>query len=159
MSEPQSPFQELERQFMAAVRARNAGEVDQALDLFETILAQEPRMAEVHIELAHIGIDTGRLEDAEGHARRALELLAGSGLWLETFELTTVTSVAHSLLAEALRRRADEDDIIFGDPATFMALVKEAKQHFDRAAELDPGDATSSYYAFYLGNPDRELPV
>ena len=159
MSESLSPSQELERRFISAVRARNAGQVDEALDLFEAILTQEPRVSEVHIELAHIGLDTDRVEDAEGHARRAIELLAETGLWLETFEINIVTSVAHALLAEALRRRADEDDIIFGDPTKFQALVAEAKQHFERAAELDPDDTNASYYAFYLGNADQKLLV
>lgn len=141
---------------MSAVRARNASQLDKAIDLFEALLSQDPRLAEVHIELAHIGLDTSRLEDAEGHAKQAIDLLESNGIWLETFELDTVKSVAYALLAEALRRRADEDDVIFGDPEVFRSLVAESKKNFEIAAGLDPNDAASSYYAFFLGSETEE---
>ena len=58
---------------------------------------------------------------------------------------------ARATLAEILRRRADEDDVIFGEPEAFRALLAESKVHFEQAATLDPSDAYSSYHAFFLG--------
>ena len=47
--------------------------------------------------------------------------------------------------------------MIFGDPETFHRLVNESKAAFAKAAELDPSDEYSSYYAFFLGPDGAEL--
>jgi hypothetical protein len=54
-----------------------------------------------------------------------------------------------------LRRRADEDDIIFGDPDVFKSLVAESQTLFKQAAELDASDDYASYYSFYMGKPNE----
>ncbi len=64
--------------------------------------------------------------------------------------------VAHALLAEILRRIADEDDVIFGDADRFRSLVEESKKHFEAARDLDSDDSYSSYYAFFLGEAGHQ---
>ncbi|MEN0060936.1 MAG: tetratricopeptide repeat protein [Myxococcota bacterium] len=145
----------LETTFLAALAHKEANDFDKAEEKLREILRTEPRLAEPHLELARILLDTDRLPDAEDHARQALELLSQPhGQWIDDLPENVVLALAHAVLAETLRRRADEDDVLFGDPATFKALVAEAKSHFDQAAELDPQDEYSSYYAFFLGIED-----
>jgi tetratricopeptide (TPR) repeat protein len=149
----------LEKQFLIAVGLRNDGQIDRAVKQFKAILTIEPRLAEPHIELAHICVDTDRLDRAESHALEAIEQLEQSGVWLDSVPENTVKAVAHALLAEILRRRADEDDVIFGDPAEFLKMVELSKEHFKIAAALDPDDTTASYYAFFMGVDDVKLPT
>ena len=159
MEEESAQLAALEKQFLVAVGLRNKGQIDRAVQQFKAILTVEPRLAEPHIELAHICVDTDRLDRAESHAREAIEQLSQGGAWLDSVSENTVKSVAHALLAEVLRRRADEDDVIFGDPDEFRKMVEESKEHFKIAAALDPDDATASYYAFFMGVDDVKLPT
>ena len=151
---------ELGQKFLVALAHKEAGRVDRAEDELRAILRVEPRLPEPRMELARLLLDTDRLEDAEDQAREALESLELGGAWTEDVPEQTVKSIAHATLAEVLRRRADEDDVIFGDPDAFRALVEEARQHFAKAAELDPSDATANYYAFHMDLviPDGGLP-
>ena len=103
---------------MAALQLKESGRLDDAQESLTSILKQEPRLAEPRMELARILLDTDRVEEAEEHARQALGDLENHGQWVEDLAENTVMALAHALLAEALRRRADEDDIIFGDPST-----------------------------------------
>ena len=66
-----------------------------------------------------------------------------------------VMALCCALLAEVLRRRADEDNVIFGDPAEFKRIVEESQVFFQRASALDPSDEYSSYHAFFLG-PEKQ---
>lgn len=145
----------LQTRFVEALRLKDAGKLDDAEDIFREILAKEPRLPEPRMELARVLLDTERITDAEAHAREALAQLEAGGQWTDDLAEEVVQALCHGLLAEILRRRADADDVIFGDPAAFRALVEESKQHFERAAALDPSDEYSSYYAFFLGQPDR----
>lgn len=149
-------LEELGRRYMQAVERASAGDVDGAEDLLREIVRQEPRLPEPHLTLGRLLLDTARLEEAEEHARTALELLLKDGPWTDEVPDNVVLSIAHAQLAEILRLRADEDDVIFGDPDAFHAIVKESRTHFDKASELDPSDATSSYYAFFMGPPPSE---
>lgn len=152
------PFQHEDRQleelgprFVAALERKDRGDLDGAEDEIRAILKIEPRLAEPHLELARILLDTDRLSDAEAHAREGLQHLESGGQWTDEIPENVLQALAHALLAEVLRRRADEDDVIFGDPARFHALVEESRTHFARAAELDPSDEYASYHAFFLG--------
>jgi tetratricopeptide (TPR) repeat protein len=153
-------LEELGRRFLGALAHKEAGRLDRAEDELRAILRTEPRLPEPRMELARLLLDSDRLEDAEDQAREALEALEAGGAWTEELPEETVKSIAHATLAEVLRRRADEDDMIFGDPAAFRALVEEARSHFRKAADLDPSDATASYYAFHMALelPDGSLP-
>ncbi len=141
----------LESRFLGALRLKEAGKLDDAEDELRAILRVEPRLPEPHLELARVLLDTSRLSEAEEHAREGLGYLEAGGQWTDEVPEDVLLALAHALLAEVLRRVADEDDVIFGDPERFHALVKEAQGHFERAAALDPSAEYASYYAFFLG--------
>jgi len=151
LSDPNEDLEALSRQFLTALAAKDAGDLDTAEEELRAVLRVEPRLAEPRMELARILLDTDRLADAEPHARQALGHLQSGGQWTDELPENVVLGLAHALLAEILRRHADEDDVIFGDPERFGQLVDESKEHFAKAAELDPDDSYSSYYAFFLG--------
>jgi tetratricopeptide (TPR) repeat protein len=148
----------LQVRFVEAVRLKDANALDQAEEIFQAILRQEPRLPEPRMELARIFLDTDRLLEAEEHARLALEHLAAGGRWTDDLGDGVVESIAHALLAEILRRRLDEDDVVFGDPEVYRSLLAESRSLFEKAHRLDPTDETSSYYASFLGPaaPDTE---
>jgi tetratricopeptide (TPR) repeat protein len=143
----------LEGRFLTALAARDAGRLDAAEDDLREILKVEPRLPEPHMELARILLDTDRLTEAEPHAREAIRWLDQGGVWTDEIPEDVVKGLAHGLLAEILRRRADEDDVLFGDPAAFHALVAESREHYRKAASYDPSDEYASYHAFFLGVP------
>ncbi|MEM6929461.1 MAG: tetratricopeptide repeat protein [Myxococcota bacterium] len=146
----------LETTFLSALALKDGGDFDKAEEQLREILRTEPRLAEPHMELARILLETDRLDDAEAHARQAIEILGGdNGQWTDELPENVVMALAHALLAEILRRRADSDEVLFGDPEVFRALVAEAKSHFETAADLDPKDEYSSYYGFFLGIEDK----
>ena len=149
---------ELGRRFLAALEHKEANRIDQAEDLLRGILRQEPRLAEPRLELARILLDTDRLDEAEDHAREALDVLEKGGQWTDELPEAVMTALAHATLAEILRRKADEDDVIFGDADAFKALVQDAKSHFQKAATLDPRDEYASYYAIFMGENDAPPP-
>lgn len=142
---------ELGRRFLRALADKDAGRIDDAEEALRALLAEEPRLAEPRMELARVLLDTDRLAEAEDQAREALEQLEKNGAWTAEIPPNVLLALAHALLAETLRRRADEDDVIFGDPQAFKDLVEESRQHFEKAAELDPADEYASYHAFFLG--------
>lgn len=146
---------ELGRRFLGALAHKEAGRLDQAEDGLRAILRQEPRLAEPRLELARILLDTDRLEEAEDHAREALDVLVNGGQWTDDLPENVVQALAHATLAELLRRKADEDDVIFGDPDAFKAIVREAKEHFAKAAALDPRDEYASYHAIFMSEPEE----
>ena len=137
--------------FMNALRASHDGDLDRAEDALRSILQTEPRLPEPRLELARICLDTDRLDEAETHTREALTQLEAGGQWTDDLPENVVQGLAWAQLAEILRRRADEDDVIFGDPARFQKIVDESRAAFQRAAELDPSDEYASYHAFFLG--------
>jgi tetratricopeptide (TPR) repeat protein len=143
----------LGEKFMRALRDKDRGRIDDAEDTLRSILQVEPRLAEPRMELARVLLDTDRLVEAEEQSREALSQLETGGQWTDNLPENVIMGLAHGLLAEVLRRRADDDDVIFGDPDAFRKLVEESKTHFSQAAELDPFDEYSSYHAFFLG-PD-----
>ena len=146
-------LKELEDRFIQAVTQKDQGKLDDAEEAFREILRVEPRLPEPRLELARLLLDTDRLDEAEEHAREALQHLEAGGQWIDDLSEETVLALSHALLAEVLRRRADEDSVIFGDPETYKRLVAESRKHFETAAALDPSDEYSSYHAFFLGKP------
>lgn len=137
--------------FVAALAEKDAGRVDAAEEALRALIREEPRLGEPHLELARLLLDTDRLTDAEDHAREAIAQLDASGVWVDGVPENVVKGLAHAVLAEVLRRHADEDDVIFGDPERFKALVDESRREFETAHALDPADEYASYYAFFLG--------
>lgn len=153
MEDEAARMEALGKRFLQGMELKRNGALDDAEDVYRAITRIEPRLAEPHMELAHILLETDRLGEAEEHAREALEHLRRGGPWTDDLPAKTVESMCHALVAEVLRRRADEDDVIFGDPAVFKKMVDDAKHHFEEAARLDPSDATASYYATFMGVP------
>ena len=141
----------LRQRFLAAAGLHSDGRLDAAEDELRDILKAEPRLAEPRLLLGRILLDTQRLDDAEEHTREALGVLEGGGQWTDDIPENVLVAIAHAQLAEILRQVADADDVIFGDPERFQALVSDSQKHFSKAAELDPSDETSSYYAFFMG--------
>lgn len=151
LSHESTQLEQLGKDFMDAMQLKESGQVDSALESLQAILRVEPRLAEPRMELARIYLDVDRTVDAEEHARQALDDLANHGQWVDALEENVILALAHALLAEALRRRAEEDDIIFGDPEVFKKMLEESRQHFANASEIDPSDVYSSYHAFFMG--------
>lgn len=151
----QQLLQELEPRFMRAIEAKDAGKLDVAEDEFRAILRVEPRLAEPRMELARILLDTDRIEEAEDHAREALEQLEMGSQWTEEIPGHVVMALCHALLAEVLRRRIEDDDVVFGSAERYQALLEESRSHFEKAAKLDPSDEYASYHAFFLGVPSK----
>ncbi len=147
---PESHLEGLGGRFLVGVQHVQQGRIDRATETFRGILAVEPRLAEPRMELARIFLDTGRLPEAEAEAREALRLLEAGGQWLDALPEPVVLGLAHGLLAEILRQRADSDEVFFGDPERFHSLTRQARAHFERAAELDPENQHASYHAFFM---------
>lgn len=150
----QEKLEELGKRFLDALNDKSEGRLDEAEEALRAIVAEEPRLAEPHLELARVLLDTNRLTEAEEHAREGVDHLDATGPWVDDIPTNVLEAMAQRLLAETLRRRADEDDVIFGDPEDFHRLVRQSKAAFAKAAELDPSDEYSNYYAFFLG-PDE----
>ena len=47
-----------------------------------------------------------------------------------------------------LRRRADTDEVVFGDEAAFKEIMDETRAAFRRAADLDPTNEHAVSWAF-----------
>lgn len=147
----QAVLDDLGRRFLAALADKDAGRVDDAEDALRDILRREPRLAEPHLELARVLLDTDRVDEAEPHAREALQHLQTGGQWVDDIPEEVVLGLTHGTLAEILRRRAESDAVLFGDPQVFQDLLAESKRHFEEAARLDPSDDYASYHATFLG--------
>lgn len=146
-------LEQLAEQYRSAMRAQEAGDLDRSIDVLLSIVKVEPRLPEPHLSLGRLYLDSGQRARAEERTRQGLELLAETGPWTADLDPDVVNAIAHAQLAEILRQIADEDDVIFGDPERFATLIKESQEHFKTAAELDPSDETSSFYAFFMGPP------
>jgi len=154
MTQPTQEAAELDalgERFLDALMSVRAGNMDAAEDALRAILNVEPRLPEPRLELARILLDSDRLEDAEAQAREARGYLEADGQWTDDLPANVVLALCYGLIAEILRRRADEDNVIFGDPDAFRALVTESQELFTKASELDPSDEYASYHAFFLG--------
>lgn len=147
----QAVLDDLGRRFLRALADKDAGHLDDAEDALRDILRREPRLAEPHLELARILLDTDRVEEAEPHAREALQHLQTGGQWIDELPEEVVLGLTHGTLAEILRRRAESDAVVFGEPQVFRELLAESKRHFAEAARLDPSDDYASYHAIFLG--------
>jgi tetratricopeptide (TPR) repeat protein len=145
-------LQDLGPRFIAAVALRTAGKVDAALDAFLEILKHEPRLAEPRMEIGRIFLEMGRLEDAEAEVREALRILEAGGQWIEDLPENIVLALAWALLGEILKEKASSDEVVFGPPAAFTALLEQSRFAFARAAELDPSDTASMVTALELGD-------
>ncbi|RME26786.1 MAG: hypothetical protein D6798_05960, partial [Deltaproteobacteria bacterium] len=137
----------LGERFLAALDAVRAGRLDEAAEELRAILKVEPRLAEPRIELARLHLQTGQLEEAAEQAQEAIRILENGGQWTEDLDEDTVLSLAWNIRAEALRQQADQDSVVFGDPAEWERLMKESREAFATAARLDPQNEHARYWA------------
>ena len=137
--------------FLQAMDFRRKGDVDRASDLLRIILRREPRLPEPHLELAHIFLEMNRLDEAESEGREALRLLLAGGQWIEDIAEDVLKSLAHALVGEVLRRRTEQDEVVFGDPEAFRSLLAQSRKHFAEASRLDPENDHAGYHDFFLG--------
>lgn len=159
---------ELGPRFVAALRLREAGRTDAAVEALQAILRLEPRLAEPRMELARAWLEMGRLEDAESEVREAIRLLEIGAQWTDDLPESVVLALAWGLLGEVLKERAATDDVVFGPEEGFRTLIDQSRVAFARAHALDPSDT----YAGILGRnlseglgeadeeePDDDLPA
>ncbi len=137
----------LERLWLDAVEARQQGNHDEARKLYKTILDAEPRLAEPRLELGHIEIEAGDLEEGEEHVRLAIAALEGGGQWIDDIEPSSLLSFALNLLGESLFRQA-EKVADSDDRDRFEELWNEAAEVFARAHRLDPDNVDARRNAF-----------
>jgi tetratricopeptide (TPR) repeat protein len=141
----------LDQRLLDAMQARRKGDVDAASELLRSILSVEPRLAEPRVELASMLLEAEQLEEAEAEAREATRLLDLGGQWSEDVDPDIMRSLAWNLLAEALRRQADQDSVVFGDPERWTALMTESGDAFKKAASLDPTNEHAGHWALGMG--------
>ncbi len=133
--------------FLEALEAHRRADVDRAMELLRSVIRKDPRLPEPHLQLGRIHLDAGRLEDAEVETREAMKWLAGGGQWVDEVPDEVMESLAHGQLAEVLRRQAETDEVIFGDPVRFKELLAESRRHFDEAHRLDPSNEHAELFA------------
>jgi tetratricopeptide (TPR) repeat protein len=141
----------LDQRFLDALEARRRGDIDSASELLRSILRVEPRLAEPRMELSSMLLEAGQIAEAEEEARESLRCLQSGGQWTTDLEGHTLLSLAWNLLGETLRRQADHDDAVFGDPAKWQALMDESAASFLEAARLDPTNLHANHWAFGMG--------
>ena len=140
----------LDQRFVAALTARQRGDVDTAAELLRGILKVEPRLAEPHMELSSLLLEAEQVDEGREHAEEAVRLLEGGPPWLDDPPPNVLQSLAWNLLGEALRQKADSDEVVFGDPAEFRRLMGESRSAFAKAAALDPTNAHADHWSFNL---------
>lgn len=145
---PESHLEGLGQRFLLAMAARDKNDLDAASELLRSILKVEPRLGEPQMELARILLETDQLDEAEDFAREAVRIFESGGQWTDDLPENVVLSMAWDLLGEILRSKADSDEVVFGDPAAFAELMREARAAFLRAAELDPTNEHAITWAF-----------
>ena len=145
--QPEGHLAPLEERFTEALGCLDRGEHERADTLLRGILKEEPRLAEPRLELARLMLDRGDLLDAEEEAKEAIRLLEAGGQWNLDLPENVMLSLSHGLLGEVLRQRAESDEAVFGDEATFDDLTSRSLQHFNRAATLDPENEHAAYHA------------
>ena len=134
-------------QFISGLKSFESGDVDGAAETFRRILKIEPRLAEPRIELGRILLETGQLQESEAEFREAIRILEGGGIWIDSLGENQVKSIAFGLLAETLRRLAETDEVVFGDPDEWRSIVDQSHAAFRKARELDPENAHADYWA------------
>jgi len=141
----QAVLEGLQTRFLQALEARRSNDIDGAAELLRGILVVEPRLAEPRIELSQVLLGANQPSEAEEQLREAIRILETGGQWVDDVEEDTLLSIAYGSLGEALRRQADSDEVVFGDPRIFENLTCQARAAFDKAAALDK-DNTHAWY-------------
>ncbi len=153
-----SHMEGLDSQFIMAMEQMQAGHIDRAAELLRNILKVEPRLAEPHLELARILLDTRQLDEAAEHAAESMRILEAGGQWIDDLPDNVVLSAAYGLFAEIRRQQASVDEVVYGNPEAWAALMNEARAAFNRAHELDSDNEHAAHWAEGLSDPATESP-
>ena len=148
MEEEEKEMAGLQTRFLEAMTARQNNDVDAAAEILRGIIKVEPRLPEPHMELAHILICVGQLDEALSHAEEAVKTLEMGGQWTDDLPENTMKSLAYGVLGEVYRLQADADDIVFGEPEKWEELVKSSKNAFQKAAALDKDNAHARHWGY-----------
>ena len=154
--QPEPHLAALGPRFLRGLAAREAGRVDEALQIFNQILLAEPRLPEPRMERGRIRLEMGQLDEAETDVREAIRVLESGGQWSEDVPENVVQALAWGLLGEVLKEKASTDEVVFGDEEVFRTLIAQSRLAFARAAELDPTDANSEVNALELSEEALE---
>lgn len=130
----------LEPKMRLAMTAREQGNDSEARKLFEEILKEEPRLAEPRLELAHMAAVTEDWEEAQGHARLAVEILKRGGQWTQDVAAEVLLGFALNLLGELVVRPLEEGDLFLTDRPRFDTSWNEASTLFGLALAADPSN-------------------
>jgi tetratricopeptide (TPR) repeat protein len=153
---PETHLAALGPRFVEALRLREEGRTDAAVEALQGILRVEPRLAEPRMELARIWLDAGRLDDAESEIREAIRLLETGAQWTDDLPESVVLALAWALLGEVLKERAATDDVVFGPEEGFRTLIEQSGAAYARAHALDPSDTYAGLLGHSMGPDDDD---
>ena len=162
MDDEEKEMASLQGRFLEAMNARQNNDVDAAAELLRGIIKVEPRLPEPHMELAHILICVGQLDEALTHAEEAVNALEMGGQWTDDLPENTMKSLAYGVLGEVYRLQADSDEVVFGEPEKWEDLVKRSKNAFQKAAALDENNAHAYHWGYaehWKSQPERSIPA
>jgi hypothetical protein len=128
----------LEPKMRKALALRQAGDEAAAVKLLRAILADEPRLAEPRLELAHLAVVAEAWEEAREQAAMAVEILRAGGQWILDLPPETLLSFALNLLGETVVRPLEEGDLFLVDREAFTTAWNGAAALFEEATKLDP---------------------
>jgi tetratricopeptide (TPR) repeat protein len=139
-----------------ALRLREQKQVDKAAEVLRSILKVEPRLAEPRLELARLLLDTSQLDEARAETEEAIHILETGGQWTDEIPENVLSSMAYGLLGEIIRRQADADEIVFGDPESWSKLLAASEVAFSKARALDPDNDHADYWSSGTDSPATE---
>jgi len=128
----------LEPKMSKALLLRQSGKDLDAQLIFRQILADEPRLAEPRMELAHIAALQNDWEEAELQATEAIRILRAGGQWTSEVSPPALLSFAINLLGEVVVRPLEEGDLFLTDKPAFERRWNRASILFGEACKLDP---------------------
>jgi tetratricopeptide (TPR) repeat protein len=146
MNEEEKVLKQLEFKFLEAIQAYQNDNLDKAERINKAILEIEPRLVEPNIELATIALRREQFETAQVYAEEGIRLCGLHGHWMDNFTDDELLSLSYCTLGEALRFQAQEDKIIFEEPDRFHELMKNARNSYKKAAEIDPENEFAVYW-------------
>jgi tetratricopeptide (TPR) repeat protein len=150
---PKQQQQQALRSYLLAWTAWLEGEREQAERQAQLALEQQPRLANAHVLIGHLGREVGYLEQAETSYRRALEVSPGhplAGLCLAAVLLERGSTVAE-VEKELTRNRSNAllrawQGLVVGERAVRRGELKEGSRRLQDAIAVAPPRAALLYH-------------